>query len=116
MGVLHPQACTYAPLATSSIQDEKLTGHPGQTMWIMPGAAWMSGIQAEGNLMPVMNGTDYGDSNWCRPERRMTVAEPLFKAAIAAWPRSAQPMTSTKTRKAGLDGSPASLVRALQSG
>jgi hypothetical protein len=52
----------------------------------MPGAAWMSGIQATGNLQPA--GTDDEASrNWCRDERRLKVSPDLFNRAQSVWPK-----------------------------
>lgn len=87
LGRFRPQASSFAPLATASIEDERMTGKPGQIGWIMPGAAWMSGVQGTGALR-AGNGSE-GAAAWCRPERKLVVDAALLKAAREAWPRLA---------------------------
>lgn len=89
LGEFRPKASGFAALATASIEDERETGRPGQAGWIMPGAAWMSGIQGSGTLTPVDDMTN-ATANWCRPERRLPVDEALLTSARLAWPRLAQ--------------------------
>ena len=86
LGQLQPPASELATLAYATIEDERQTGKPGQRGWIMPGAAWMSGIQATGNLQPA--GTDEdASSNWCRDERRLKVSPELFTRAQSIYPK-----------------------------
>jgi len=85
-GEVMPRASTFAVLATASVSDEKLTGKAGQLGWILPGAAWMSGIQGSGSLQPGAATEEEGSANWCRPERRLAVSPDLFNAAKAPWP------------------------------
>lgn len=85
MGKFQPEPSTLATLAVSTLMDERATGTDGQLEWIMPGAAYMSGIQGFGKLVPASRDGE-SDNNWCKPERRMEVSVDLFRAASAAWP------------------------------
>lgn len=110
-GEFRPEASGFAQLAVASIEDERRSGKPGQLGWIMPGAAWMSGIQGFGGLHAAGSENE-GNANWCRPERRMDVMATM-KAARAAWPRLA--MGHPELNEVAAKATPTELAKALGS-
>lgn len=113
LGKFAPPASSFAALSTATVDDEKLTGKPGQFHWIMPGAAWMSGIQGDPGLLPAGEEED-GNSNWCRAERNVPLGESIFIAAKKAWPAIMRPGTGDAAEHAAEYGKPEALLDALK--
>lgn len=114
LGQFAPTASTFAALATATVEDERATGKPGQLGWIMPGAAWMSGIQGSDGLMPTSSGEETGGANWCRPERNFPIDDFIFRMAVAAWPKVMKPRSGDAIEKAAMNGSVDDLKAALR--
>lgn len=112
MGVFQPEPSTVAALAVSTIEDESATGKEGQLQWIMPGAAWMSGIQGFGGLTAAAMG-DEGAASWCKPERRIDVSSELFSAARNAWPNIVSLAYVSAVDDLAMTGDPAKLIELL---
>lgn len=113
LGKFAPPASTFAALATATVDDEKRTGTPGQLHWIMPGAAWMSGIQGDPGLLPGGEEEEDGNSNWCRAERNVPLDERFFIAAKKAWPAIMRPGVGDAAERAAEYGKPDELLEAL---